>query len=183
MTETVDDLIQNFERPPNVEGLGALSELCQQMVAQDALVEHIEKRLKEEKQKLTDLRVGKIPALMVELGLKSLQLADGSEVRIKRSVSCKFFPETRGDALEWLDANGFSDLVKREVGINFDRGQEEKASLAATILAEAGFKPFMVKDVHHSTLSAWGRKQVEGGIDKVPPELFNINFFDMAEVK
>ncbi len=146
--ETVDSLLENFERPPDTGNLGELSALCEAMVKQAALVEEMEEKLALEKKKLQELRIAKIPALMVELNLGKLTIADGAEISIKRNVSCKFVPEHRNEALDWLDAHGYSDIIRREVGVPFDRGQEEKAAKAATILMEAGFTPHIAEVKH-----------------------------------
>jgi hypothetical protein len=182
MDETVESLLESFEKPPNTGNLGQLSELCEAMVAQATVVETMEAELALEKKKLQELRVAKIPALMLELGLGKLTIANGAEISIKRNVSCKFVAEHRNEALDWLDNHGFSDIVRREVGISFNRGEEDRAAKAATILLDAGFTPQIVKEVHHATLAAWGRRQVTENA-QVPANLFDLNYFDIAEVK
>jgi hypothetical protein len=152
------------------------------MAEVDKEVAEMEARLSERKKVLQDLRIGQIPDLMNELRLSTIRLDNGAEISIKRKVSCKFKAEVRDQALDWLDGEGFSDIIRREVAVGFEKGQEETANKAVKLLEASGFHPSVLKDVHHSTLAAWARRQVDAGVT-IPGDLFDTNFFNYAEVK
>ena len=162
--------------------LGQLSVLCQEMMVQRGEVEKIEQQLTDAKKKLQELQAGRIPALMAELKLESLTLASGVKIVISRHVGCKFDPATKFEALQWLDAQGHGSMIKHEVFVNFGRGEGELANKAAEALVNLGLKPSQVKDVHHATLAAWAKREVEAG-HEVPANLFNLSIFDLAKVK
>ena len=182
MDSDVTELMETFAPIVDTSGLGELSKLCEQMAKDAAEIAVIEADLALKKKALHEVKAGKIPALMVELNLKDLTLTSGAKIILARKVSCKFIPAVHTDALNWLDAHGFSQMIRREVAVAFERGQEDTAARATQILTEAGFTPQIVKDVHHATLSAWARRMTDEK-QPIPADLFNYDFFNYAEVK
>ena len=182
MSDSVEELLTNFEKTPDVQGLGLLSKLCEAMVVADQEVVEFEAQLAEKKKRLQELRIGEIPKLMDELGLRTIKLGSGAEIGIKRKVSCKFVSQTKAKAVDWLDEHGESAIIRREVAVGFEKGDEATATMAMEVLDRAGLHPSLIMDVHHSTLAAWARRKVDAG-EEIPETLFNFDVFNYAEVK
>lgn len=167
---------------PSVEGLGELSSLCLQMLVQEQEVERLEAKLAEEKRKLQDYRISKVPGLMVELNLSEVKLASGARIILQRVINCKLRPAVKLEAFQWLEVAGHGAMIKHELEVEFGRGEGEIAAKAAAILTEMGLRPSVTKDVHYQTLSAWARRFVEDG-GAVPPDLFDLSILNIAKVK
>ena len=123
-----------------------------------------------------------IPDLMNELNLKSMKLADGSEI----SVANKFFASVKADkkteAYDWLRTAGLGDIVKNEITVRFGKAEDNKAQQYATLARGQGYDPEQKVSVHAGTLRLTLEDyQSRGG--KIPPELFNTFEKNQTQIK
>ena len=83
-------------------------------------------------------------------------------------------------ALRWLVENGHGGVIKNQVSVSLDRGDDSRANDLVVDLRARGFDVEAKKDVNHQTLSALVREvMAEGKI--VPRE--NFNLYDMKIAK
>jgi|TARA_R110000787_G_scaffold159232_3_gene273005 hypothetical protein len=175
--EDIDELFGSFSD----DKLGTVSALArsqlrlhEQVLASDAET----KRLKEE---LRAIQEDLLPAAMTELGLHSVELRDGSKVSVKTFYGASINKETTEAAFDWLNGEGFGDLIKNVVTASFSRGEENGAQLLADELEGSGHRVSTKKWVEPMTLKAFVREQVEGGHD-LPQDLFNVFIGEKASI-
>ena len=121
-----------------------------------------------------------IPELLGRMRLDECTTASGIQVKVKREIKASLpghdRVEARMGALRWLAEHGHGGVIKNQVSIALDRGQDDRAESLVVELRSKGFDVESKKDVHASTLGALVRELVaEGKI--VPRDLFNL--FDM----
>lgn len=168
----------------SVEGsdLQMIVQLVKHQMDVAAQVEQMEEALGELKAKFKQLSEELIPDKMAELGLKSLTLDDGSNVMIEKFYAAHISEEHRSEAFNWLRKNKHDGIIKTEVIVVCKRGEQERAKEAAKALRTAHI-PFEKKDsVHHATLRAFVREQMEDG-QKIPTELFGVFVGNKTKIK
>ena len=72
----------------------------------------------------------------------------------------------------WLIKHGFGDIIKREVTAKFGKN-DDKWKLAVEALQAKGIEIDTKEAVHHSTLRAFAKEQMEQGTD-IPVDLFGL---------
>lgn len=163
--------------------------------ASDSLLKHIsdmgeemkslEKRIAADTERLKEIQNTDLPEAMEAVGMKSFKLLDGSEVIIKDIIAGNIpkEPARAAAAYDWLNSNGFGDLIKVEVSTQFGKGEYEKASeLAKAVEQQFGLKMQAKNSVHFMTLSAWAKEQVANGAD-LPFDLLGIWVGKKATIK
>ncbi len=125
-----------------------------------------------------------IPELLARMRLDECTTASGIQVKVKREIKASLpgheRVEARTGALRWLVEHGHGGVIKNQVSVALDRGQDSRADELVVELRSKGYDVEAKKDVHASTLGALVRELVaEGKI--VPRDLFNL--FDMCIVK
>jgi hypothetical protein len=147
-----------------------LRALCERQLNLEDRVAQVENLLKELKEQLRHVAETEIPAKMAQLGLVKLQLTEG-HVALKPFINAKLLDEQQAHA--WLEKNGFADLIKHVLTLNFTKGEAEKARLAHDGLVGLGFTPEDKEAVHPSTLKAFVKEQLAQG-QPLPPDLFSV---------
>jgi len=169
------------ERPPQIsqDSLRRLRELVADARDLEQRKKQLEEQLKEVSRKLNGddgLYFKKLPDMMDEIGVQVITLAaEGNMPAVTASVGpfyaanigVKWPDQRREAALAWLDDNGHGDLIKTEVTLSFKREDREAARAFVTEARKYG-TPVIEETVHHGTLTAWLREQVEE-IGYVPP--------------
>lgn len=143
-------------------------------------VEHqiadLEQQLKEKRARLQSLCRVELPDLMTECGTDHIGIpANGNMAAYdavlrpfyKANIAASWSSEKQQAAFNWLVDNGFGDLIKTEVDVQFTRDQYKKAERLVKMLKTKGFKPEFLQRVHHGVLTAWLQEQIEQG--HLPP--------------
>jgi hypothetical protein len=142
--------------------------------------EHAQK-LKTAKEQLLNRE---IPELLAKMRLDECTTASGIQVKVKREIKASLpgheRVEQRMGALRWLVEHGHGGVIKNQVSVSLDRGDDVRADDLVVELRAKGFDVEAKKDVNHMTLGALVRElMAEGKI--IPRENFNI--FDMKIAK
>jgi hypothetical protein len=166
----------------DTEKLGELGKAVTAMIDLRMKVAEAENKLAEVKRQYHEFAIGKVPDIMAELGLKEVQTQHGVKIVVAREVQCKFIPEVKERAFEWMEQNNYGALIKNEVSVEFGKDNEAAVRRVVAAIREAGFEPEVSKDVHPMTLKAWGKRQIEDG-ETIPSEYFNVNTFSIAKVR
>ncbi|CAB4195337.1 hypothetical protein UFOVP1287_2 [uncultured Caudovirales phage] len=120
-----------------------------------------------------------IPDLMSSIGMATFELDDGTTVKVAPFVDVSVREDDRPAAWEWLDQQGFGDIVKHEVSVALGKGDGELADAAVQALENMGLSVRDRLSVHPGTLKAFVSEQIkkaaEQGVAPIvfPPE-FNI---------
>jgi hypothetical protein len=143
-----------------------------------------EDQLQKVKQAEEQLLNKDIPELLARMRLDDCTTASGIHVKVKREIKASLpgheRVEARMGALRWLVDHGHGGVIKNQVSVALDRGDDARADELVVELRGKGYDVEAKKDVHASTLGALVRELVaEGKI--VPREFFNL--FDMRIAK
>jgi hypothetical protein len=126
-----------------------------------------------------------IPEMLDSMRMTSITTSSGLKVTVDRKIRATLpatdkAPEKRIRAIAWLLENGHGGVVKNEITVALDRGQDDRAAELAASLRASGFDPAVDRTVHSSTLAALVRELLENG-HAVPMDLFNV--FDQRVAK
>jgi len=125
-----------------------------------------------------------IPELLAKMRLDECVTASGVQVKVKREIKVSLpgheRVEARMGALRWLVDHGHGGVIKNQVSVALDRGEDTRADDLIVKLRAEGFEVEAKKDVHAATLSALFRELVADG-KIVPRDKFN--YFDMRIAK
>lgn len=150
--------------------------------------EKLAERQKELTEEINKILRDKMPKLMSDMHLSDFTTDTGFKVEVKDHIAASIPKESEkaSKAFAWLTEHGHGDLIKNKVIVTFGREEDEKATELAVALAER--YPEAVdnkKEVHHMTLSAFVRDQLQAEEAPVdfPLDLFNVIRFDQAEIK
>ena len=114
-----------------------------------------------------------IPDLMAELNLKSMKLADGSEISVGNKYFASIKADKKEEAYDWLRTAGLGDIVKNEITVRFGKAEDNKAMAYATLARGQGYEPEQKVSVHAGTLRvALEDLHTRGG--QIPSEYFSI---------
>ena len=152
-------------------GLASIAEIARAVRNQEDLVNKLDDELKEANRELLKLTDEDLPAMLLELGLSSFELEDGSKVTVRPTYGAHIKAENKATAFDWLRQNGFDDIIKNTVSCNFGRGEDQEASQFIDYAQGLGYAAEQKTDVHHSTLKAFVKERVQNG-ETFPMELF-----------
>jgi len=162
--------------------LGLVSYIAATLSATVREIEDIEQLLKDKKKELDRLQYEALPQAMSELGLEKVVLEDGSAISVATEYYAAISKKNADVAYSWLRDNGFGDLIKSEIKMNFGRGEEDTADHVKELMSEENI-PFSEKDsVHWQTLRAFVKEQIEAG-EPIPMDTFSIHISNKASIK
>lgn len=158
---------------PTDADLRKVATLAQRQVELEASVAQLENDLKKEKERLRKVAEVELPELLLnELNLSMFALADGTKVEVKDSLKCSIPKKNLPKVAQWLVERNHGALVKRDVVLPFDKGQDEQVAELATLLEANGFSQYAVNEaVHTGQLKKLIQELEEEGED-VPLPLF-----------
>jgi len=161
--------------------LDKLTLQAERLTAQRKQAEDHAQKLKQAEEQLLNKD---IPELLGKMRLDECTTASGIQVKVKREIKMSLpgheRVEARMGALRWLIEHGHGGVIKNQVSVSLDRGEDSRADELVVELRTKGYEVEAKKDVHPSTLSALGRELFAAGTI-VPRENFNI--FDMRLAK
>jgi hypothetical protein len=167
--------------PGNLEIV--LMQLADELVAAEALVTECELALENAKDARKDITEMRIPAATEGMNGK-LVLKDGRTLEVKEEIRSSIAGDKRVPAINWLDANDYGHIVKRELVFSFAKGDDASFEKFQTAVKEIKM-PLVMKEnysVHHATLNAWVKEQLGDGVE-LPKETFGIFRQRSAKVK
>ena len=173
-----DNIATSIERG----NLGGIAVLARKIRTAQQEVEELDKEIKARKKDLLKLTDEELPSAMLELGLSSFSLDDGSTVNVTPTYGASILVANRPLAYEWLRENGYDDIIKNVVSCEFGRGEDDKASAFKAFASKEGFPAGQTESVHAGTLKAFVRERVEAG-DDFPMELFGAYVGQRAIIK
>jgi len=161
------------DKPMGDASLKALSEKSNQLQKLDDAIKEAEQTLGQLKAEYRELSEVDIPSMLSELGLSEITLKDGNKISTSTYYSARISEDKREEAFQWLNDNGFGDIVKNTVSVSFGREEDDSARKLVDSLEDNGYATAQKKWVEPMTLKAFVREQVEKGSD-LPLETFNV---------
>lgn len=179
---TNNDYGRFAEAAPAPEKIADLSTAALAMYEAELEVLRCEQQLKEAQARLRDISEKILPDLMEEAGMASLELANGTKLKVEDKLTVTPLKANRPAVIEWLRRTGHSGKVKRNVIVNLGKDADEReAALLAELDAE-GFRDHITEEwVEPSTLKAHVKKALEAG-EEVDMDLLNARIFKKAKI-
>jgi len=177
MTDDTDDIMSLLEEAaevtkPVAADLGQLSVLANRMLDLEAKLLAAEAEMKTISESLRNVSEKEIPAMLDQLKIKSLKLADGRTLGLKETFVGKIPEDKRPAAFQWLEEQGLGTMVKTEVSAEFGMGQFDAAKGLAEELTQKGFVVNAKQSVAPATLGKFVRTRLTEG-KEIPADLFN----------
>ena len=145
------------------------------------LVTTLEAELKEAKEKLVLQSTMTLPNMMAEVGLDSFTLAGGRKIEIANVVYAKL-PNDTYNAFEWLRSKNMDGVIKTQIILDVGKGEQERLKRIQDMLQEVGETPIIKSTIHHMTLKALVKEQIEKG-SGIPLEDFGAGLTRTSVVK
>lgn len=150
-------------------------------VSLEECVEKLEQQLKDKQEQLRTLSQVTLPNMMAEVGLVSFTLPNGRTIEIKDVVYAKL-PKDPYNAFTWLRTKGMDGVIKTQLVLNYGKGDDQKLQAIQEALAQMGEVPVVTSTIHHMTLKALVKEQIEKGAD-IPLEDFGAGTLKTAVIK
>ena len=183
-----DQFDYGADADPDQEAVArAFADLDKMTLAAERLTEQrkrAEEQLQKCKQAEEQLLNKDIPDLLGKMRLEECVTASGIQVKVKREIKASLpghdRVEARLGAFRWLIEGGHGGVIKNQVSVALDRGEDSRADDLVVELRGKGYEVEAKKDVHASTLGALVRELMADG--KIIPSGI-LNLFDMRIAK
>lgn len=146
-------------------------------------IELLEEQVKAAKKQLTQISEIDIPEVMEEAGVRSIQLSDGSEVKVKEILLANIKKADEPEAYTWLVKHDLGSIIKSSFILEYGKGESKKANEAKAVLEEHSLDFKSKETVHVQTLRKTMRELLEDGDVKVPMQLFGIHEVRKTEIE
>lgn len=163
--------------------LSQLSELVDKQKHLESQVERLEEMLKTARDHLRSVAEVDIPALLDEVGILSFTWRDGSSVSVKETMYASIPKKNKPAAAGWLIDHGLSSLVKSDVIILMDKGDNEKLHALLELLDGAGHLTYHVAENMNTSSVKAAIKELLAQGDDVPLDLFGVHVVRTTVIK
>jgi len=174
--------IQEWSNKVSDGELSIVSNLANKQLKLATELKQLEVDLKAKKEELRLTSEQELPDAMQAAGLTQIVLSTGEKISINEFYNAHISKANQEVAYQWLIKNGHAGLIKNEVLLKFDRGEDEKVAQTVSALQARGLSPNVRQSVHHSSLKAFVKEQFTAGND-IPTEPFGIYISTKAIIK
>lgn len=147
----------------------------------------LESQLKDLSRKITVVERDELPSMFTQAGVSSITVeADGNHpafVAERTTVyTAKIPDEKRQDAFQWFEQQGHGDLVKSHIDIIFGMQEHEERLRVMKLLSDNKVEYYTNESVHHSTLKAFVKRELQAG-RIIPMDLLGAFIFEEVKIK
>jgi hypothetical protein len=147
----------------------------------------LENQLKEVGAKITHVERHELIDMFDTAGISSVTVdADGNHPAFIAQRSTvyggKIPDENRLEALQWFEQQGHGDLVKSVINIIFGMHEHAERLRVMKLLSDNNIEFYTNESVHHMTLKAFIRTEIQAG-HVVPMDLLGAYVFDEVKIK
>ena len=150
-----------------------LSNLIRRSIDIDDQIKDAEQHLKDLKFKKHKINTEDIPALMENMGLTTIEV-DDHKVKLRNYVHARIPDSRKQEAYAFLRSIGEESIIKNEVTVSFDRGQDNMAGDLVGELNNRGLEPNQKTHIHPMTLKGWCKDRIDQG-KELDFDLFGIH--------
>lgn len=141
--------------------LRSIAELAERQMVLEDWIEAQEDKLKEARQNLAKLTGELLPDAMRAARVREFALDNGCEIQLNMDIKASITKANQPLAFTWLRDNGNGDLIRNEYKISYGAGENDLAEALSKFLIE-NEQDFNQKEfVHHSTLPAFVRRELD----------------------
>jgi MoaA/NifB/PqqE/SkfB family radical SAM enzyme len=147
----------------------------------------LEAQVKEISSKITGIERKDLPDMFSKAKVSSVTVeADGNHpafVAERNTVyGAKIPEEKRMEAFQWFEHTGHGDLVKSVIEIVFGMQEHEERLRVMKLLSDNGVSYWNNESVHHQTLKAFVKRELQAG-RVIPQDLLGVFIFDEVKIK
>jgi hypothetical protein len=180
MTKLHSILEKDHLTPVDDVSLKARSQKCNKLEALQTEINQQEQNIKALKEKQRKLSEEEIPTFLQEKGLTSIRLNNGTEVSVAEDIKPGVLVDNRPFCYQWLRDNGFGDLIKNIVSVDFGMGEDEDAINLKKQIEELGLVCAEKESVHYQTLKAFVGEQHHKGVSL--PDEFGVHVANVTKI-
>lgn len=183
---TVPDDLEAFAgmTEPSTDQLSQISMFSRRWSENEQKLQGLEELMKQINAEQHQLVTKEIPDAMAAAGVESITDKDGNKVEIKEFLNGTLpkDPFKRKLAIDFITDEGGSAIIKRQIVLQFDKGDKDRADKAAHLLKKAGYELVDRDDIHTQTYLAFIRDLLRDG-KKVPLEDLGLFAGRAAKIK
>jgi len=147
----------------------------------------LENQLKELRSSITKIERSDLPDMFTSARISSITVeADGNHPAFVASretiYTAKIPDEKRQEAFQWFESQGHGDLIKSAINITFGMQEHEERLRVMKLLSDARVEYYTNEQVHHSTLRAFVKHELQAG-RVIPFDLLGAYIFDEVKIK
>ena len=155
---------------------------CNKLIETQNEIAKAEEQLKKLKETEREYSEQTIPNLMQQAGVRTLKLTDGTSIEIKPFYSAKIPTSKQEEAFTWLRDNGYGDIIKNNVTLQFGKAHDEEATRLVNELKLKKYNVSQKMKVEPQTLKKFLKDEIEKG-KSVPMETFGVYTSNRTTVK
>jgi hypothetical protein len=167
---------------PAEEQLTVIGQIASEMLMLESEIQAQEELIKSLKKQHMAICQGTLPEALMAVGLTGITHVSGKKLTVEKFYQAKIPDTHRAEAFQWLEDTGNDSIIKTDVSAKFGKGDKAKAEEAVKLLEEHGIIAGMKTGVHHSTLRAFVKEQLENG-EPLPLEAFGVYVGNRVKVK
>lgn len=149
--------------------------LCEEYLAK------AEEMVKMAKANLEDIQLYKIPELMLEAGINSVDTPTHL-ITVTDELKASIAKKNKPLAHAWLRENGHGDIIKNQVTVRIPAGSDEAADKLLCLAQELELDAERDESVHSSTLKAFCKEMQAQGED-LNEDLLGVFNFRKSKIK
>lgn len=141
--------------------------LAAELESLEEKIDGLSETLKSVQARKREILEGDLPEEMAALGLETFKLDTGFKIEIKEVVagSLPKDPVERQRAFDLIRQYEADGLIKNEMSLLFERGQDNEAKSLLQDLIEEGYNVSLTENIHPQTLAAFVRERLSKGED------------------
>ena len=175
MEESVEISVSN-------DALQQIATLANTQLLLEKNIAAMEEQLKQTNELLRKVQEIDLPNAMAEAGMKAFTLNNGAKITIKDDVAVSIPKDQKYQAYQWLRDNGFGDVIKHNVVVEFGKEDDDAAIRLMQYCEKQGKHAEDQQSVHSQTLKALVKEQLAKG-KEIPLDLFGAYPYSKAVIK
>lgn len=168
------------------KGLDAIALMAENALILAERIRTGQQLLKELGEQFRVITESDLPEAMDALGIEDFTLKNGRKITINQSYHPNISGDHEDEAFGWLRENGHDGIIKRNVSVEFGKGEDKIANyLLRNLRRYKSLSESSIKDkegVHPQTLKAFVREMIESG-ENLPMEAFGVHIRRIANIK
>lgn len=165
-----------------INAIGALAKMQLQLEMELAEIDAARDAKAQELRRVSEFD---LPEAMTVAGMSEFKTADGAKVTIKKDYIVNISKEHQAAAYAWLAQNNLDSIIKRDVRVQFGKGEGADADKAVSALHAALGADAAIEDkraINAQTLKATIKGELAKQVD-VPQDLFGLIPLKKAIIK
>jgi hypothetical protein len=178
------DLLENYEKPVD---LNIIRQRATELRDSYLKKVDLENQVKLVENNIKKIERDELPEMFTQAGISSITVeAEGNHppfIAERGTVyTAKIPDDKRQEAFQWFEQNDHGDLVKSVINIFFGMQEHEERLRVMKLLSDAKVQYYTNESVHHMTLKAFVKTQIQAG-HTIPSDLLGVFVFDEVKIK